>query len=148
MRVRILSRALTVLAATLIATTSLVAVSSPAQAYTCSGGVSATLVHRDGVATSNVNFYPECSDGRAHWNGTITDTLCDARAARVALMSPWVPIPGAPAFEWGHTNPNGCRTSSSFSGSNSSLKAYAIDMWNGACGYWSCAEWDMKRIYP
>jgi hypothetical protein len=136
------ARTVSILMATMLSVCLLQVVAGPAQAYTCNQSVSRTETHRyGGVAKVTINFKADCSDGLTHWDGVLYDTLCDARAARVGLISPWTPIPGSPAFEWGATNGNGCGTSSSFGGSSNNPGAPAADLWVSACNF-SCADWD------
>jgi hypothetical protein len=139
-------RGLEVLMTAALASAAVLVVSSPAQAYTCSRGISKTVYHDHGVAKVNINFRASCTDGRVHWDGVVYDTLCDGRAARTFLMSPWTPIPGSPAFESPvYTTSNGCGTSSSFKGSSNSPGADAADIWLSACNAW-CADYDMEDL--
>ncbi|GAB3275942.1 hypothetical protein GCM10027589_01360 [Actinocorallia lasiicapitis] len=138
-----LTRLLSLLVASVFALCLVQIVASPAQAYSCSKSTTRTVTHRNGgVAKATITFQAQCSDGKTHWDGVLTDILCDGRAARLTLMSDWTPIPGSPGFEWGTTNGNGCNTSSSFGGSSTNPTAPGADLWLGACNTWTCATWD------
>ncbi|MFI6453995.1 hypothetical protein ACIBF6_20840 [Streptosporangium amethystogenes] len=142
MKSRILHRITAGLVSTTLAVMTLVAFTSPANAYTCSGGKSTTLNASDGVGSADITFYPNCSDGKAHWNGTIRDTKCDARAARIIVQSAWSGVPGTPAWSHYYEAPNGCNTGRSFSGSAAGMTGnWRIELYVGACNSTSCSDY-------
>jgi hypothetical protein len=116
-----------------------VTATTPAQAYTCSGGQSVNI--DAGVASASLTFYPRCSDGRSHWSGVIRDTRCDARSGKIMLTSwAWV---GGHAYQAN----NGCGTSSSFSGSDRALSS-PWEVWAsvGACNSTSCSGYYTRYL--
>jgi hypothetical protein len=140
-------RALLVTAMTVFLALTGVTVASSAQAYTCSGGKSVSYSADDGVASTSMTLYPKCSDNKSHFSGTIRDTKCDGRAARIVLVANWT----YDQWSWDklYEAPNGCNTSSSFSGSATPLTG---SNWNvrvaiGACS-WSCSDYSYRFITP
>jgi hypothetical protein len=115
----------------------------PAQAYTCNGSRTITVNSSTGVASATVTISPNCSDGKAHWSGSVRDTKCDARSARVAIYGNVVGGPLGNESQWSHgySADNGCGTGASFSGSDSALGS----RWNMyvdvvACNTSSCSS--------
>lgn len=148
MKSRIWHRLVMTFAVLILSATAAVATSSPAQAYTCSGGRTITVT--GSVSKTTVTFYPECSDNRSHWNGTLWDTKCDSRAARVSLTA----NQAFGYWQWSHgyTAGNGCGSSASYSGSDASVIDYAgsswiVDVAAGACNTWSCATWTYGYLH-
>ncbi|MCT9934124.1 hypothetical protein N5079_28330 [Planotetraspora sp. A-T 1434] len=138
-------RSIAAVAALVLSATLLTAVSTPANAYTCSGGKSTTLNSDSGVASADVTFYPSCSDGKAHWNGVLRDTKCDGRAARFVISTPYTPF--GQAWSRDHNNPNGCHTGSSFSGSDTRLGSnWHVEIAVGACNSLTCASWTIGSL--
>jgi hypothetical protein len=120
---------------------------SPAQAHTCSPAHSRSFTADDGVARAQVTFYPRCGDGRSHWHGTVWDTLCDARAGRFYIIA----NPIETAQQWGHhyNVPNGCGTSTTFSGSDQYVGV--VTTWHVVVGVlacnWRCSDRTDRHIY-
>ncbi|GGK65488.1 hypothetical protein Sme01_24280 [Sphaerisporangium melleum] len=142
MRNRTLHRVASGLTGVALAATAFVSFTQPASAYTCSGGKSTTLNASDGVGSADITFYPKCSDGKAHWSGTIRDTKCDARAARIIVQSIWSGVPGTPAWSYDYEAPNGCNTGRSFSGSAAGMSGnWRIELYVGACNSTSCSSY-------
>jgi hypothetical protein len=131
---RLVTRALVLL----LPAATLLAVGSPAQAYTCSGGQPITVT--GSVSKVTLTFYPRCSDNKAHWRGVIRDTLCDARSGKVILW-PYV-------WEHSYQANNGCGTSASYSGSDSALRSpWEMAVMVGACNSISCSGYFTKYLY-
>jgi hypothetical protein len=127
--------------------TAMLAAAGPAQAYTCSGGRTISVV--GDVSRTTITFYPHCSDGRSHWNGTVWDTRCDGRAARVVLVANQAY--GYWQWDHGYNAGNGCGSSATYSGSDRSVVAYAGSNWIvevsvGACS-WSCSSYTRGYLH-
>lgn len=112
------------------------------QKSSCSGGKTITVT--GDVSKSTVTFYPECSDNKSHWSGTIWDAGCDNRSARVVLLA----NEAFGDWQWDHkyTSGNGCGSSASFSGCDKSLIDYAGLNWLvkvavAACNTWTCSTY-------
>jgi hypothetical protein len=147
MKNRIWYRLVITIAAFVLSATAAVAMSPPAQAYTCSGGRTITVT--GDVSRTTITFYPECSDNRSHWNGTLWDTKCDGRSARVSMVANQ--RYGYWQWEHGYTAGNGCGSGASYSGSDASVIDYAGSSWIvevavGACS-WSCASWTYGYLH-
>jgi hypothetical protein len=145
---RIWYRLVMTIAAFALTLTAAVATSPPAQAYTCSGG--RTLTVTGTASRTTITFYPECSDNRSHWHGTLWDTSCDAKAARVSLIA----NQAFGYWQWdrAHTAGNGCGTSASYSGSDASVIDYRGSSWLvevgvGACNFWSCVNFTRGYLH-
>jgi hypothetical protein len=110
-------------------------VAGPAQAYTCSGGRTITVT--GDVSRTTITFYPQCSDGKSHWNGTLWDTRCDARSARVGLVANQ--RYGYWQWDHGYNAGNGCGSSSTYAGSDRSVLAYAGSNWIVEVGVGACS---------
>lgn len=140
-------RALLVAVMTVLLTLTGLAVASPAQAYTCSGGRSVSYTSDDGVASTSVTLYPRCSDNKAHFSGTIRDTKCDGRAARIVLIANWT----FDQWSWdrSYEAPNGCNTSATFNGSAPGLAGnnWYVRVAIGACS-WSCSSYSYRVLAP
>jgi hypothetical protein len=142
MKQRSWSRFLRSLAVVALAAAASLAVTGPAQAYTCSGGRSITVT--GDVSKVSVTFYPECSDNLSHWSGTLYDTKCDGRSARAVLVA----NQAYGYWQWAHgyNAGNGCGTSSTFRGSDRSVIDYwglswVVEVSAGACNTWSCSSY-------
>jgi hypothetical protein len=132
----------------LLATVPLTA-ARPAQAHSCAGARSLSYTHYQGVARVSLTFYPECSDNQSHWHGTLYDTLCDKREARVSLVANWE---GTFAqWEGGGSAGNGCGSSATFTGTRPSIVDYSPASWElrvilKACNFWGCSNNDFEYI--
>jgi hypothetical protein len=125
----------------------ILAAAGPAQAYSCSGGHTISVV--GDVSRTTITFYPQCSDGKSHWNGTLWDTKCDGRSARLSLVA----NQAYGYWQWAHAYNagNGCGSSSTYVGSDRSVIAYAGSSWSvevavGACS-WSCANFTKGYLH-
>jgi hypothetical protein len=123
-----------------------IAASSPAHAYTCAETHTTSYRSDHGVSEVNLTFHPSCSDGKAHWSGTLTDTLCDARGARFVIEA----IFYNEVFLWtrGYNASNGCGSTSSFSGSAPALThaGWLVRLQLGACNATSCATYTVRYL--
>jgi hypothetical protein len=131
--------------AVLAAALAVLGTASPAQAVTCSYRHQ-EWTHPHGVVRVAFNYAMQCSDGRAHVNGTIYDILCDARRA-VANFSVY-DYHGRPPdyyyrlFYKPTYASNGCGTSSTFvfDGSSPGTSGWKIEAemysenWSGLGG--------------
>jgi hypothetical protein len=121
---------------------------APAMAYSCSSPHIESLY--GAVSSLNLTYYSNCSDGRVHWSGVLSDTSCDGRAARVVLSGDqFFLLDGTYVSAWddGFSATGGCGTSSSFSGSDFALSSpWRVTIWLGACGT-TCSDWDTGYMY-
>jgi hypothetical protein len=141
------SRLVSVVVVLAVLTASMLFVAGPAQAYTCSTSRSLTVT--GDVSKTTITFYPHCSDGKSHWSGTLWDTKCDGRSARVVLVANQQY--GVWQWDHGYNAGNGCGTYSTYSGFDNSVVAYAGVSWAvevsvGACS-WSCSSYTRGYLH-
>jgi hypothetical protein len=109
---------------------------SAAQAYSCSGIQSGTVV--SSVSEVSFNIHTGCSDKLFHITGTVYDTSCDAREAFASFDAYTVPEVGGTYFDWEKTAKadNGCGTNGTFSVSGTTPIHGTGDTWEIAvCVY-------------
>jgi hypothetical protein len=130
-------RVLSALAASvLFSGMALVLSTSAAQAYSCSGIQSGTVV--SSVSEVSFNIHTGCNDKLFHITGTVYDTSCDGREAFGSFDAYTVPEVGGTYFDWERTAhaDNGCGTSGTFSVSGATPIHVSGDAWEIAvCVY-------------
>jgi hypothetical protein len=128
----------------------LLGTAGPANAATCPTLVSASF-GTESVIT--FNFAPQCSDGAAQIWGTLSDPLCDDRAA----MGRYVLYDRLPDGTytlvsnkgWIWKNGNGCGTSTTFSDRTNSPGSigWKLVVQAEACNFWGCSSVRSQTYY-
>jgi hypothetical protein len=103
-----------VAASMLLSGAAVAAGSIPAQAASCATVHAGTLI--GDVSKVSFVFNTNCSDGLMHLTGTLYDTKCDSREAKVAFDLYTVQQVGGTIYDWEVTahNDNGCGNYSTF----------------------------------